>query len=73
MEDDRFKAEMTRMMATVIKKLDGFESQFAGIGNRFDRLEEKVDKNSRDLRLLKKEVRMTSGRLNDVVAKVIDI
>jgi chromosome segregation ATPase len=66
MEDDRFKAEMTRMMGSVIKKLDAYEI-------RFDNLEEKVDKNSRDLRLLKKEVRMTSGRLSDVISKVIDM
>lgn len=57
LSDDRFKSEMTRMMQTVILKIDGLENRFdgletrfdgletrcVGLENRFDRLENKVD------------------------------
>ena len=65
-EENRFQAEMTRKIDLIIQKLGGYEE-------RFNELDKKVDNNSRDLRLLKKEVRINSGRLSDSITRVIEM
>jgi chromosome segregation ATPase len=64
MEDDRFKAEMTRFMGIVIKKLDHLENRFDGLENRFDGLEKEVVKTNRKIDTI-------TGQFNDVANLVM--
>jgi peptidoglycan hydrolase CwlO-like protein len=54
---NQFEAEMTRMMETVILKLDGFET-------RFDNLEKDVSE-------IKSDVRVMKGQFSGVASMVI--
>ena len=72
-EENRFQAEMTLKLDLVIQKLGGYEERFNELNGQFRELNKKVDNNSRDLRLLKKEVRISSGRLSDSLARVIEM
>ena len=56
--EDRFKAEVVRLLHTAIKKVDGLETKFDG-------LETKVDGLARD-------VKMLSGQFNDVGVMAIN-
>ena len=64
MEDDRFKSEMTRLMGTVIKKLDSLENRFDGLENQFVGLKKEVVKTNQKIDTL-------SGQFNDVANLVI--
>ena len=60
----RFESEMTRMMETVILKLDGF-------GTRFDTLETRFDTLEKDVSEIKSDVRVMKGQFSDVTSMVI--
>jgi peptidoglycan hydrolase CwlO-like protein len=64
MEDDRFKAEMTRFMGIVIKKLDSLETEVKNNSQKIEGLEQAVKKNDRKIDTI-------AGQFNDVANLVM--
>ena len=64
--DDRFKGEMMRMMQTAIIKIDGMDVRLANVETNISTLKT-------DVKFLKKEVRINSGKLDDVMFRVIEM
>jgi archaellum component FlaC len=62
---NQFESEMTRMMETVILKLEGYEGRFDGLEKRFDHLEKEVSE-------IKSDVRIIKGQFSNVVSTVIE-
>ncbi len=69
---NQFESEMTRMMETVILKLDGYDSRFDRLETRFDRLETRFDHLEKEVSEIKSDVRIIKGQFSDVVSIVIE-
>ncbi len=74
--DDKFESEMMRLMETAILKIDGLERRFNGLEanqnvEEIALLRKDFDKFTRELKVLRKEIRANLGIDNNVIFRII--
>ncbi len=76
--DDGFESEMMRLMETAILKIDGLERRFDGLEanqnvEEIALLRKDFDKFTRELKVLRKEIRANLGIDNNVIFRIIRV
>ena len=64
--DSKFKSDITELLDTVVKKVDGLASDVRTNSFKLDRVETKVDRIDVELKDLKSAVTTLSGQFSDV-------